>query len=106
LTGQAASPGQSTGPARIVRRPEDFDKLAGGDVLVAPLTTPGWTPLFADAAAIITESGTVLAHAAVVAREYGLPAVVAVPDATHLIRDDEVVTVDGTHGTMILHRDP
>jgi len=100
VTGIPASPGRATGPARILRCADDFDSLHEGDVLVAPLTTPAWTPLFNLAAAIVIEGGTVLAHASMVAREFGLPAVVSAHAATSLLLDGELVTVDGSTGAV------
>ena len=73
-----------------------------GDVLVCVMTTPSWTPLFAIAAGIITETGGALSHPAITAREYGIPAVVAVKDATARIRDGQVVTIDGGKGVVSL----
>lgn len=100
ITGQPASPGRATGPVRIVRGPEDFDRFRPGDVLVARVTAPAWTPLFARAAAVVTDGGTLAAHASLIAREYGIPAVVGTGDATARLRDGQVVTVDGSTGTV------
>jgi pyruvate,water dikinase len=80
--GVPASHGTATGPARIVRGPADFDQVRPGDILVCRFTDPAWTPLFGIAAGIVTEIGGVLSHAAIVARERGIPAIVAVPNAT------------------------
>ncbi len=74
--GHPASAGQATGPVRIITDPRDFPAFAAGDVLVARATAPAWTPLFARAAAVVTDGGTLAAHASLVAREYGIPAVV------------------------------
>ena len=76
VRGIPASPGTATGPARIVRSPVEFARFVEGDVLVAPATTPAWTVLFARAAAVVTDTGSPMAHASLVAREYGIPAVV------------------------------
>ncbi len=100
LTGTPASPGSYTGPVRIVRSEADFAKLQAGDVLVAPITTPAWTVLFAAAGALVTDTGGLLSHAAVVAREHGLPAVVATGSATALLEDGQLITVDGTSGQI------
>src|SRR6266498_2198969 len=100
IIGQPASPGRATGPVRIVRRQEDFDAFQAGEVLVAQATTPAWTPLFARAVAVVTDSGTLAAHASLVAREYGIPAVVGTGDATARLHDGQVVTVDGGAGTI------
>jgi rifampicin phosphotransferase len=102
LRGLPASPGQTTGHVRIIRSPAEFDRLEAGDVLVAPATTPAWTPLFARAAAVITDTGGVLAHTSIVAREYGIPAVVGTVDATVRLRDGQTVRVDGTTGVIEL----
>jgi pyruvate,water dikinase len=99
LRGTPASPGTVTGPARVVLDPTDA-RLSPGDVLVAPSTDPGWTPLFLTASGLVMEMGGANSHGAVVAREYGIPAVVGVPDATHVLRDGQAVTVDGAAGTV------
>ncbi|MFD1505101.1 hypothetical protein FE374_10195 [Georgenia yuyongxinii] len=100
IVGQPASAGRATGPVRIVTSPEDFTRFAAGDILVAKATSPAWTPLFARAAAVVTDGGTLAAHASLVAREYGIPAVVGTTDATARLRDGQVVTVDGGAGTI------
>lgn len=99
-TGAPGSPGTATGPARVVRGPADFARVRPGDVLVCPFTDPAWTPLLRVAAAVVTETGGVLSHAAIVARELGIPAVLGVPGATTTVRDGVPVTVDGTAGTV------
>lgn len=100
LKGIPASPGRATGPARIVHGLEDFDRVEPGDVLVAPVTAPAWTPLFERVAAVVTDTGGVAAHASIVAREYGLPAVVGVGNATATFRDGELLEVDGSAGVV------
>ena len=102
LVGEPASPGRATGRARVVDGPKDFDSFEEGDVLVARLTTPAWTPLYGRAAAVVTDGGTLAAHASLVAREYGIPAVVGTGDATRMLRDGTVVTVDGGAGVVEL----
>jgi phosphohistidine swiveling domain-containing protein len=102
LVGEPASPGRATGRVQIVRGPEDFRSFRDGEVLVARLTTPAWTPLFGRAAAVVTNGGTLAAHASLVAREYGIPAVVGAGDATLRLRDGQAVTVDGGAGTVEL----
>jgi pyruvate,water dikinase len=102
LRGQPVSPGRATGPARIIRGPAEFQRLQPGDVLVAPTTAPAWTPLFARAAAVVTDTGSVLAHTSLVAREFGIPAVVATTNATTALQDGHPITVDGTTGTIEL----
>jgi rifampicin phosphotransferase len=99
LVGTAASAGTVTGPARVVLDPTGAH-LVPGEVLVAPSTDPGWTPLFLTAGGLVMEMGGANSHGAVVAREYGIPAVVGVPDATGRISTGEQVEVDGTHGLV------
>jgi rifampicin phosphotransferase len=103
IQGVAASPGKATGTARILHGPEDFNQMRPGDVLVAPITTPAWTPLFAMAAAIVTDVGGPLSHGSIVAREYGIPAVLGTGVATRRIQSGQTVTVDGGAGTVMLH---
>jgi pyruvate,water dikinase len=103
IVGQPASPGRATGPVRVVHGPGDFDRFQPGEVLVARATAPAWTPLFARAVAVVTDGGTLAAHASLVAREYGIPAVVATGDATTRLADGQVVTVDGGAGAIHPH---
>ncbi|GII88525.1 hypothetical protein Ssi03_65150 [Sphaerisporangium siamense] len=100
LTGMPGSHGTVTGTARIVRGFRDFARVRPGDILVCPFTDPAWTPLLRVAAGVVTETGGVLSHAAIVAREHGIPAVLGIPDATGRLRDGTVITVDGTTGTV------
>lgn len=102
ITGLGASPGEATGTARVLHGPEDFDQMRPGDVLVAAITTPAWTPLFGMAAAVVTDIGGPLSHGSIVAREYGIPAVLGTTVATHRIRSGDRVTVDGTNGTVTI----
>jgi len=102
LAGTGASPGTAEGTARIVAGPEDFRRIQAGDVLVAATTTPAWTPLFPSLAALVTETGGILSHAAIVAREYALPAVVGLDGAMRLIPDGCRVRVDGLTGRVEL----
>jgi pyruvate,water dikinase len=99
LAGTPASAGTATGKVRVVMDPVGA-RLEPGEILVAPSTDPGWTPLFMTAGALVMEMGGVISHGAVVAREYGIPAVVGVPDATARLRDGQTVTVDGAAGTV------
>ncbi|MCU0486200.1 MAG: PEP-utilizing enzyme, partial [Anaerolineales bacterium] len=103
LTGVPTSGGYHTGPIKIVRGLEDFHKVQPGDVLVIPYSDVGWTPLFARAGAVIAESGGILSHSSIIAREYQIPAVVSVPDAMHL-PDGALITVDGFRGEILLHK--
>ncbi|SKC59285.1 PEP/pyruvate-binding domain-containing protein [Krasilnikoviella flava] len=100
LRGTGASGGRATGPARVVRGPDDFGTVRPGDVLVCRETDPAWTPLFGVAAAVVTETGGLLSHAAIVARELRLPAVLGVAAATDVLRDAGTVAVDGDAGTV------
>lgn len=102
LTGVAGSPGTVSGFVRIITGPDDFEHFAPGDVLVCRTTSPAWTPLLARAAGVITETGGVLAHAAIVAREFGIPAVLAVPDALAILLDGSLVQVDGRLGQVVV----
>ena len=105
ITGEAGSPGVARGRARVIRSLSDADLFQAGEVLVAPTTSQPWMPLFGAAAALVTETGGVLSHAAVVAREFKLPAVVAVAGATQLVRDGQVVEVDGDRGLVRIVED-
>jgi pyruvate,water dikinase len=102
ITGHPGSPGRVRGVARIIRTLDDAGRLAPGDVLVAETTTPPWTPLFATVAAVVTDTGGVLSHCAVVAREYGMPAVVGTGDGTDRIPDGALIEVDGDAGVVRL----
>jgi pyruvate,water dikinase len=98
--GVPASPGRASGPARVIRGPDEFDSFQPGEVLVAPLTAPAWTPLFTRAVAVVTDVGSPAAHASIIAREYGIPAVVGCGDATARLQTGMRVTVDGTTGNV------
>lgn len=105
LRGVPTSPGVVTAPARVLLGPEDFDEMQPGDVLVAGTTTPAWTPLFAMASAVVTDIGGPLSHGSIVAREYGIPAVMGTGIATKRIRSGQTITVDGTAGTVTVAED-
>ena len=100
LRGHPGSPGRAHGPAKVIRSLAEAAKLRPGDVLVAESTAPSWTPLFATVVAVVTDTGGVLSHCAVVAREYGVPAVVGTATATELIRDGQILEVDGDAGLV------
>lgn len=100
LVGIAASSGCVTGTARVARSPEEGAALQPGEILVAPFTDPGWTPLFTVAGAIVMDLGGLLSHGAIVAREYGIPAVVNTRTATSMVRTGQQVTVDGDSGVV------
>lgn len=103
LTGHPASPGRARGRVRLIGGPGDFAGFRPGEVLVASATAPAWTPLFATAAAVVTDTGSLAAHASLIAREYGIPAVVGTGNATHLLHTGQLVTVDGSKGTIETH---
>ena len=100
VAGSPASGGTATGPVKVVRGPSDFGKLDSGDVLVCPYTNPSWTPLFQRAAAVVVDTGGIASHAAIVAREYGIPAVMGTGDGTSVLADGRLVTVDGDAGVV------
>lgn len=100
LTGTSGSTGTATGTARTVRGQNDFARVRPGDILVCPFTDPAWTPLLRLAAGVVTETGGALSHAAIVAREHGIPAVLGIPGALSAIPDGVTVTIDGTAGTV------
>jgi pyruvate,water dikinase len=100
IKGNAASKGVACGVARVVMNLGDSMRLRKGDILVCPSTAPPWTPLFAIAAAIVTDTGGILSHSAICAREYGIPCVVGTQTATQQIADGAIITVDGGEGTV------
>ena len=97
-----ASAGVVTGTARVTLSPADFERIRPGDIIVCPSSNPSWVPVFAIAGGLVTNTGGVISHAAVVAREFGLPAVVGTVDATTRIADGRSVEIDGTRGTVRL----
>ncbi len=104
VTGQAASKGVVRGVARIIRSLSDAGRLQPGEILVCPMTAPPWTPLFAIAGGVVTDTGGILSHSAICAREYAIPCVVGTTLATHAIPDGAMVTVDGTKGVVTFER--
>jgi pyruvate,water dikinase len=100
LTGLAVSPGVVTGRARVILRSDTTEQVLPGEVLVAPFTDPGWTPYFLQAAAIVMDRGGLLSHGSIIAREYGIPAVVNVGPATRIIQTGQMLQVDGTRGEV------
>ena len=100
LSGLGVAAGSASGSARLIRHPRENSKLLAGDVLVAPSTDPGWTPMFLRAKAVVMEVGGYLSHGAIVAREYGIPAVVNVPGVMKTLNDGEPLTVDGDEGKV------
>ena len=106
LAGTAGCPGVVTGRARIVRDPTSPPDLEPGDIMVAPLTDPAWTPLFLAVDGVVVNVGGQVSHAVIVSREMGIPCVVSVADATERIEDGATITVDGTNGNVTLIRNP
>lgn len=104
LRGFGASAGSVTARACVLLGPEDFGTMQTGDILVAGITTPAWTPLFARAAGIVTDIGGPLSHSSIVAREYNIPAVLATGNATRRIHTGQMISVDGTRGEVKLHK--
>jgi pyruvate,water dikinase len=102
IKGIAGSMGTVTAPARVLGGPQDFGQMQPGDVLVASITTPAWTSLFAMASGVVTDIGGPLSHSSIVAREYGIPAVLGTAVATRLIRSGQLIKVDGDAGTVRL----
>ncbi len=105
LVGTPGAHGTVTGIARVLRGPSDFPRVRPGDIAICTYTDPAWTPLFRIAAAIVTETGGALSHAAIVAREHGIPAVLGIPHATTRIPDGTRITVNGTEGTVTTAQD-
>jgi pyruvate,water dikinase len=100
LRGLGAAPGAASGEVRVIKALSHAEGLSDGDILVTHMTAPDWVPLMRRAAAIVTDSGGMTCHAAIVSRELGIPCVVGTSDATGKLRDGEVVTVDATHGVI------
>jgi pyruvate,water dikinase len=101
VSGTPASRGQATGPVRVIRGPAEFGRLRSGEVLVCPYTNPAWTPLFQRATAVVVDAGGLGSHAAIVAREYGIPAVMGTGSGTSILADGQRVFVDGTRGVVL-----
>ncbi len=100
LSGIGVAAGRASGAAKLIYHPGEGEKLRAGDMLVAPSTDPGWTPLFLRASAIVVEIGGLLSHGSIVAREYGIPAVVNIPGVMKIIKDGQPITVDGGEGKV------
>jgi phosphohistidine swiveling domain-containing protein len=105
MRGFAVSSGRVTAKASVILGPADFDKMETGSILVSPMTTPAWTQLFAGAVGLVTDMGSILAHGSIVAREYGIPAVLGVGNGTKRIRHGQMLTIDGDAGIVIIHED-
>ena len=104
LTGITACIGRVTGPARVLRDVSEAERLERGDVLVTKQTDPGWGPVFFLIAGLVIERGGMLSHGAILAREFGIPCVVGVKDATRSIPDGAMITVDGERGCVHVAR--
>jgi pyruvate,water dikinase len=102
LNGLAVSPGVATGKARVVLRADTDERVMAGEILVAPFTDPGWTPYFVPAAAIVMDMGGLLSHGSIIAREYGIPAVVNVGPGTKVIKTGQTIEVDGNQGVVTI----
>jgi pyruvate,water dikinase len=102
LTGTAASPGVAEGPARVVKTVKEISDIREGEILVCTITSPAWAPIFSKIEAAVTDIGGVMSHAAIVCREYGLPAVVGTGRATSQIRTGQLLRVDGSAGTVTI----
>lgn len=105
IKGIGASPGRIAGPARVISDASEFGQMRHGDILVAKITTPAWTPLFALAAGIVTDVGGPLSHSSIVAREYHIPAVLGTGVATERLQSGQSVTVDGNAGTVTISKE-
>ena len=103
LTGIGCSPGTVEGTARVLYDISEANVLKPGEILVAPHTDPGWTPLFLNCKAVVTEIGGFLSHGATVAREYGIPAVANVTGATRFVNTGDVIQVNGTKGLVTIY---
>ena len=104
ITGTGASAGRVTAVARVVTRAADFSRVSAGEILVCATSTPAWTPIFPSLGGLVTDTGGILSHAAVVAREYGVPAVVGAQVATRRVPDGAVVALDGGSGEVRIVR--
>jgi pyruvate, water dikinase len=102
LSGFAGSPGVVEGTARVLATVDQLGELEPGEILVAPVTSPSWTPVFGKIAATVSDIGGIMSHAAIVSREYGLPAVVGTGDATRRIKTGDRLRVDGGSGTVTI----
>lgn len=100
IKGKPSSQGMASGPVRIIKDAREFHRIQKGDILVAPYTNPAWTPLFTITSGIVVETGGASSHAAVIAREYGIPAVMGVIKATEIFTDGEIITINGTSGDI------
>ena len=102
LTGAPGAPGIVTGPVRVIASLQELDRIRPGDIVVTYAIDPAWTPVFGILAGVVSVEGGMLAHAAVLGREYGIPVVLAVRGATARLKDDDIVRIDGTAGTIAI----
>ena len=102
--GVSASTGKYSGTARVIRQTKDFDKVKRGDIIIIPFSDVSWTPILCKAGAIVSESGGILSHCSIIAREMGIPAIVSVDNAC-AVKDNSKVTVDGSNGILTIHND-
>jgi pyruvate,water dikinase len=102
LVGVAVSPGTVTGSASLINSPDEFDRMEPGSILVCPMTNPAWTPLFAHATGLVTDMGGILGHGSIIAREYGIPAVVGTGNITRRVEHGQEIRVDGDAGIVTL----
>jgi pyruvate,water dikinase len=102
LTGMAASSGKASGEAKVIHNIRELTRIKPGDILITNSTDPGWTPVFLLIRGLVLETGGVLAHGTILSREYGLPAVTSVKNATNLIKDGDIITIDGDKGFITL----
>ncbi|MCY3972310.1 MAG: PEP-utilizing enzyme [Acidobacteria bacterium] len=105
LRGVPVSPGTVTAPASLIKSPPEFDRMRSGSILVCPMTNPAWTPLFAHASGLVTDIGGILGHGSIVAREYGIPAVVGTGTITQRVVSGQEISVDGDAGVVTLHEE-
>ena len=103
MRGFPVSSGTVTAKASVITGAAEFEKMEPGSILVSPLTTPAWTQLFAHAVGLVTDMGSILAHGSIVAREYGIPAVLGVGNGTKRIEHGQTITIDGDAGTVVIH---
>ena len=103
LRGVPVSPGTVTAPASVIKSPPEFDQMRSGSILVCPMTNPAWTPLFAHASGLVTDIGGILGHGSIVAREYGIPAVVGTGTITQRVASGQELSVDGDAGLVTIH---
>ena len=102
ISGFAVSPGTVTGVASVILSPDDFNRMQPDTILVCPLTTPAWTQLFPYARGLVTDIGSITAHGSIVAREYGIPAVLGTGNGTRLVQHGQRIAVDGDKGSVTI----